>query len=347
LKANNSSKLKKLKNSKKRKKRIKQSILLLAIFLGALTTSQIKISKKNIKIGEKNVQNSNQNKEILNYEEENNTIIKESQNNDQTKISEMQADNSIIETASLEVESNKIKEIIAKYMEENNLNSTNFSFFYCNLENNQYYFYNEYTYFIAASTIKVPLAMVYYDKINNNDLSLDTEFLYRSEDYVAGAGETNIKYKQGDYIPLSFLLEQMIVNSDNTATNILKTELGGEKAYRILIKQYTKEDLIEEFNEQNLTSAKYSYDILKRLYDNQEEYKDLIELMKKSSGGEYLKKNIKDCEVAHKYGSYNGYVHDYGIVYDEERYIIGIFTKDVNNAENLIANINQTIIENK
>ncbi len=346
MKTNNSSKLIKLKNSKKRKKQIKQSILLLTIFIGILTISQIKNSKKHI-VEEKNIQNSNQNKEILSCEEQNNTILEESQNKEQTEIVEAQEDNSVIETASLETEANKVEKIITKYIEENNLNSTNFSFFYYNLANNQYYFYNEDTYFIAASTIKVPLAMVYYDKINNNDLSLDTEFLYKSEDYVAGAGETNMEYKQGDYIPLSFLLEQMIVNSDNTATNILKTELGGEKAYRILIKQYTKEDLIDEFNEQNLTSAQYSYNVLRRLYDNQEKYKDLIELMKKSSGGEYLKKNIKDCEIAHKYGSYNGYVHDYGIVYDEENYIIGIFTKDVNDAENLIANINQTIIENK
>ena len=68
----------------------------------------------------------------------------------------------------------------------------------------------------------------------------------------------------------------MIKESDNTATNILKRELGGEKAYRILIKQYTKYTLAEEFNTENVTSAKYSLDVLKRLYKDQEKYKDLI-----------------------------------------------------------------------
>ena len=43
--------------------------------------------------------------------------------------------------------------------------------------------------------------------------------------------------------------------------------------------------------------------------------------MKKSSGGGYLKKNITTCEIAHKYGSYEGNIHDYGICYAKQKYI--------------------------
>ena len=127
----------------------------------------------------------------------------------------------------------------------------------------------------------------------------------------------------------------------------MKTGLGGEKAYRILIKQYTKEELPAEFNEQNITSANYSLDILKKLYENPEKYQALIELMKKSSGGGYLKKNITTCEIAHKYGSYEGNIHDYGICYAKQKYLIGIFTKKVPDAEDLIANINKDILESQ
>ena len=67
--------------------------------------------------------------------------------------------------------------------------------------------------------------------------------------------------------------------------------------------------------------------------------------MKLSSNGEYLKKYV-DCDVAHKYGSYNGYVHDYGIVYGDTTYLIGIYTKNVTDAAELIAVINQEIYEN-
>ena len=66
--------------------------------------------------------------------------------------------------------------------------------------------------------------------------------------------------------------------------------------------------------------------------------------MKQSSNGEYLKKYISDYEVAHKYGSYNGYVHDYGIVFGEDTYLIGVFTKNVSNADELIAKISLDVL---
>lgn len=257
----------------------------------------------------------------------------------------------IIESAEIQVEQenledSKIKEIINNYLESNQLDKTNFAFFYYDIENEKYYFYNEDKYFTAASTIKVPLAMIYYDKINHGDLNLDSTLTYTQEDYEAGAGKITAKYKAGDSISIENLLKEMIENSDNTATNILKMGLGGEKAYKILIKQYTKDDLIDEFNTENVTTAKYLLDVLKYLYQNQEKYQDLIEYMKNSSGGGYLKKYTDSYEIAHKYGNLNGYVHDYGIVYTEEPFLIGIFTKDIKNAEDLIANINKTIIEN-
>ena len=238
-------------------------------------------------------------------------------------------------------------EAVQKYIKDKNLTEKNFAFFYYEPETQKTYIYNGESYFTAASTIKVPLAMIYYDKINNGDFNSDSTIQYMEGNYEEGSGTTATLYKVGDDVPLSYLLEQMIVNSDNTATNILKTGLGGEKAYRILIKQYTKEELPAEFNEQNITSANYSLDILKKLYENPEKYQALIELMKKSSGGGYLKKNITTCEIAHKYGSYEGNIHDYGICYAKQKYLIGIFTKKVPDAEDLIANINKDILESQ
>lgn len=72
---------------------------------------------------------------------------------------------------------------------------------------------------------------------------------------------------------------------------------------------------------------------------------ELIDYLKQSSDGEYLKKYIDQYEVAHKYGSYNGYVHDYGIVFGKNPYLIGVFTKGVPNADEIIANISLEILE--
>lgn len=60
-------------------------------------------------------------------------------------------------------------------------------------------------------------------------------------------------------------------------------------------------------------------------------------MKKRASNGEYLKKYMQDYDIEHKYESYNGYVHDYGIVFGETDYLIGIFTKNISNADEFIA----------
>lgn len=335
-------KLEKLKKAKKRKRilRLTAFIAIVASFFYASNTPE---------------------KEIRNYIQD--KISAKAENISSNKTADAIYDNTIETMANTAPESNTtnnvepqtpeekeattVKTIVEKYIEKNNLNQDNFAFFYYNPTTEESYFYNENTYFTAASTIKVPLAMVYYDKINNGDLTSKSTFTYNQEHYEEGAGTIASLYKPGDSVPLNYLLEQMIVNSDNTATNILKTGLGGEKAYRMLIKQYTQIHLPAEFNEDNITSASYSLDVLKKIYNNQESYKELIEFMKKSSAGGYLKRDIQNCEIAHKYGSYNGNIHDYGICYSQTPYLIGIFTKNVPNAENLIATLNKEILANQ
>ena len=255
-----------------------------------------------------------------------------------------------VETASVEepviqetVDTN-IENLINEIMTENNLNENNFFFFYYNIEEKKYYFYNENTYFTAASTIKVPVAMLYYDKVNEGELSLSETLLYNSDDYEAGDGTTAVDYSIGESIPISYLLEQSIVNSDNTALNILLHSIGYKKCKEELTK-YSDVEITEEFYSSNVANASYYYDVLQYLYQNADKYSELIEYMKISSGGEYLKENLPQYEVAHKYGSYDGYVHDYGIIYGQNTYLIGVFTKDIANASDLIADIGEQVVD--
>lgn len=240
-------------------------------------------------------------------------------------------------------EDENLKILIRNIQAENNLTEDNFAFFYYNIDKQEYYFYNENTFFTAASTVKVPVAMYYYDEINNNNLTLESKLLYTNACYEAGGGSTASTYSVGESIPLNFLLRQSIVNSDNTAVNILIRNLGWAQ-YRYDIAKYTDEELPQDFYENNLISANYAYDVINYLYENMNSYSELIEYMKQSSMGQYLKKYIGDYEVAHKYGSYNGYVHDYGIVFGENTYLIGIFTKNVINSDELIAQISLDIL---
>ena len=242
-----------------------------------------------------------------------------------------------------ETESQEVKNLISKIMEKNGLNSNNFGFFFYNINTREYYFYNENKYFTAASTVKVPVAMLYYDKINSGEITKEDTLLYKSSAYEAGAGDVTLKYKAGSNIPYSVLLKELIVNSDNTANNILIGNIGFDK-YRYEIAKYSDRELSSKFYDSNVTCPAYSYDVIKYLYKHSDEYQELIENMKKSSYGKYLKEYL-DYDVAHKYGSYNGYVHDYGIIYGKETYLMGVFTKNKNDAPTLIANIGKQVVD--
>ena len=264
------------------------------------------------------------------------------------KIEEHQEEESV-ETASIEepvieetVDSN-IENLINEIMIENNLNENNFFFFYYNLEEKKYYFYNENTYFTAASTIKVPVAMLYYDKIAEGEFTLADTLLYDSDDYEVGDGSTAVDYSVGERIPISYLLEQTIVNSDNTALNILIHSIGYQKCKEELTK-YSDVELTEAFYSSNVANVSYYYDVLQYLYQNADKYSELIEYMKISSNGGYLKAKLPQYEVAHKYGAYDGYVHDYGIIYGQNTYLIGVFTDGNSNASDLIADIGEQVV---
>ncbi len=242
-----------------------------------------------------------------------------------------------------ETESEEVKNLISQIMKDNNLNSNNFGFFFYNINTREYYFYNENKYFTAASTVKVPVAMLYYDKINSGEITKDDTLLYKSSAYEAGAGKVTSGYSAGSKIPYSVLLEELIINSDNTANNILIGNIGFDK-YRYEIAKYSDIELSSQFYNSNVTCPQYSYDVIKYLYKHSDEYQELIENMKKSSYGKYLKEYL-DYDVAHKYGSYNGYVHDYGIIYGKDTYLMGVFTKNKNNAPTLIANIGKQVVD--
>lgn len=281
---------------------------------------------------------------IIVYKYINSNKKSENENLEQPKQEESVETVSVEEPIIQETVDTNVESLVQEIMVNNNLNENNFSFFYYNIEEKKYYFYNENTFFTAASTIKVPVVMLYYDKIREGSLSLTDKLKYNSGDYEAGDGRTARDYKVGSRIPISYLLEQTIVNSDNTATNILINNIGYQKCKEQL-KKYTDIELPAEFYSSNIASASLYYDVLQYLYQNSGDYTELIEYMKKSSGGQYLKANLPQYEVAHKYGSYNGYIHDYGIIYGKNTYLVGVFTKDIPEANVLIASIGEQLVD--
>ena len=87
-----------------------------------------------------------------------------------------------------------------------------------------------------ASTVKVPVAMAVLRGVDRGDFTLDTPVALRAEDFVDGAGQT-VKHPAGVMLTVRYLLEQMIVYSDNTASDML-IRLVGLDTVNALVQQW-------------------------------------------------------------------------------------------------------------
>jgi beta-lactamase class A len=87
-------------------------------------------------------------------------------------------------------------------------------------------------YWYLASGIKVPVAVEIMRSIERGELSLDTEIALEASDYVDGAGPTALS-PPGSLFSVRFLLEHMLIYSDNTASDILIRTVGVERVNRL------------------------------------------------------------------------------------------------------------------
>lgn len=76
-----------------------------------------------------------------------------------------------------------------------------------------------------ASMIKVPVAIAVFRGVERGHFTLETPVTLRAADYVDGAGPTK-NIAVGTPVTVRFLLEQMIIRSDNTATDVLIDLVG-------------------------------------------------------------------------------------------------------------------------
>lgn len=79
--------------------------------------------------------------------------------------------------------------------------------------------------FVAASTVKIPIMIELYRRIDARQLALSDTYTFRGEDRAPGSG-VMLHLHDGMVFTLGDLVYLMISISDNTATNILIDRLG-------------------------------------------------------------------------------------------------------------------------
>ena len=79
-----------------------------------------------------------------------------------------------------------------------------------------------------ASGVKVPVAIATLRSVEDGELALEDTLVLEARDLVDGAGPTRSK-PVGSALRVDWLIEQMLVRSDNTATDVLIRRIGLER----------------------------------------------------------------------------------------------------------------------
>lgn len=232
---------------------------------------------------------------------------------------------------------------IEAYFQENGIDHEKVAYCITDLEHNIKYSMNEKDEFIAASIYKLPLAMLYYDKVNEGEHTLDSTFTYSGYMHE-DAGVISSDYGIGSQVPLSDLLNDLIIYSDNDAGHILYENLGGWKEYKEAMTKYTDSISENYYTMDNVTTANTMNDVVTYLYDHKEDYKGLIKNMEEVEPGEYLDRDTQ-LSMPQKYGMYDSALNSVGFVECNTSYSIVVLTSLGDKGADVMANINRIAYE--
>lgn len=198
--------------------------------------------------------------------------------------------------------------------------------------------------FYAASVIKVPILLTAFTAFDQDELSLSDSVVLKKEDVVGGSGV--LQYMTpGTYFTVYDILTLMIIQSDNTATNIIIDLVGKDKIRKTMKtigldeSEFYNKLMVVPANLEgvNQVTALDMTSMLKQMATGKVVSMDacekMIDMMKKQQLQNCLPHRLpeqdtevvgvlNDWELAHKTGSIQEVCHDIGIFYVGNRTMV-------------------------
>lgn len=212
------------------------------------------------------------------------------------------------------------EQVVDAFLEEHHAKSELVGLGYYNTVTGQEEYHNPDTYFIAASMFKVPLNMLFLERISKGEMDWNSDVRgYRYE----------------------YLLRSTIIDSNNEMAEVLWRAYGqGQmvpyRYYREQIAPYMGEDaetVEDTYYKNNLFTSRQMIQCLHLLYDNPDRFPKLLDTMKEAEPNRYFKNHPQKVEVAHKYGyvveDEAFYLNDCGVCYTEDPICIVAFTRGI------------------
>ena len=202
---------------------------------------------------------------------------------------------------------------------------------YYNSRTGEEHYINADRYMVSASMFKVPLNMIYADKVSSGEMTMDSE--------IFGA-------------PYRWYQYRTIVESDNDRSVDLMNYLGGYRAFKEYQIPYLGNDPVEDlgwnYQIENFYNPRQFIHMLRSLLAEPERFPGILENMLQATPYSYLHQYERRYPIAQKYGfveqaesnrGYHTYINSCGVVFTETPFCLVIFTDNVLKAYDLMAEL--------
>lgn len=228
--------------------------------------------------------------------------------------------------------------------------------FFVDLDNGAFVNFNGVTTFSAASTIKTPILVAFFQDVDAGKIYLDEQLVTTPSNIGSGAGSMQYQPVGTKYSAIHTATE-MIINSDNTATNMIIERLGGKDELNKRFKEWGLDvtqisNPLPDLEGTNTTSPRDLAIVLAKVNQGDlisvRSRDRMLDIMKQTRTRTLLPQGIeKDATIAHKTGDIGKVLGDAGIVDipTGKRYIGGVLVKRPHNdysARTLIQDISRT-----
>lgn len=211
-----------------------------------------------------------------------------------------------------------IDQVIQSVIEDYGIYTDNISISYYDFINGEEYQLNSPVYRVAASTVKIPYSVIFFDLLDQGAVALNTQIPYMDAYYAERNGNVTNGTKQASY-DLSYVLYEMLVNSDNTSAVMVYVyyeQYFGDMETSMAASAGMS-DMPGEFYYQNYLSADFLMNDLKKMA-TESKYASLVKTMMEPKNPELFISYVKKG-MANKFGRFEATINDAGIYYENDQ----------------------------
>lgn len=229
--------------------------------------------------------------------------------------------------------------------------------FIADLDNGSYVDSNGNTSFAAASTIKLPILVAFFQDVEAGKIQLNEQLVMEQSMLAGGSGDMRSKPVGSKFTALE-VADKMMVISDNTATNMLIARLGGIEALNQRFRSWgltatTLRNQLPDIQGTNTTSPKELVQVMGmvskgQLLSNTMSRDRILDIMRRNQRRHLLPKGLgAGARIANKTGYIGAMLGDVGLIElpSGKRYVAAVMVQRPRNdprAETLITSVSSS-----